>query len=144
YFIEKPFQNWTYESSRLIGTVHLQVDYTTPIDAVRQKLYEIVKASKLWDGEVVVVQVTEALPTTIELRALVSARTAGEAWDLRCEVREKLIGFLQAQYPHALPRQRAEIVGAPGLLSGVIEAGAPPGAIRRGTAPAEAIPTEPG
>ncbi|HVC52658.1 MAG TPA: mechanosensitive ion channel family protein [Stellaceae bacterium] len=146
YFIEKPFQNWTYESARLIGTVGLHVDYTTPTDAVRQKLDEIVKASKLWDGEVAVMQVIEALPTTMELRVLVSARNAGEAWDLRCEVREKLIGFLQAEYPHALPHQRAEIVGAAGFLSAEPEAGAPPGArrgaMRRGTAPAEAMPTD--
>lgn len=116
YFIEKPFQNWTYQSTRLIGTVHLHVDYTLPLDPIRQKLDEIVKASKLWDGNVVVLQVTHALPTTMELRALVSARNSGDAWDLRCEVREKLIAFLQAEYPQALPRQRAEVVGDPGPL----------------------------
>ncbi|MGC2201475.1 MAG: mechanosensitive ion channel family protein, partial [Stellaceae bacterium] len=45
----------------------------------------------------------------VEMRALVSARNASLAWDLRCEVREKLIAFLQAEYPHALPRQRVEV-----------------------------------
>jgi hypothetical protein len=47
----------------------------------------------------------------VELRALVSVRNPSQAWDLRCEVREKLIAFLQAKYPRALPRQRTGLVG---------------------------------
>lgn len=112
YFIEKPFQNWTYASPELLGTVLLNVDYTVPVDEVRHELERIVRASKLWDGKVVVLQVTGTPANMVELRALVSARNAGDAWSLRCEVREKLIAFLQAHYPTALPRQRAEIAGA--------------------------------
>jgi small-conductance mechanosensitive channel len=110
YFIEKPFQNWTRSSAQIIGTVLLNVDYTVPVERVRAKLEDIVKASPLWDGTVVNLQVVEAERDTIQLRALVSARNSPRAWDLRCEVREKLIAFLQAEYPHALPRLRAEIV----------------------------------
>lgn len=113
YFIEKPFQNWTYGSSQLLGTVFLHVDYTVPVARVRAKLEEIARGSKLWDGQVVVLQVTDVPTNMVQLRALVSARDAGQAFDLRCEVREKLIEFLQAEYPHALPRQRAEIAAAP-------------------------------
>jgi small-conductance mechanosensitive channel len=113
YFIEKPFQNWTYESTDLLGPVILRVDYTVPVDPLRRKLEEIAHESKLWDGKVAVLQVTDTPESMVELRALVSARNAGETWDLRCEVREKLIAFLQAEYPHALPRHRAEIAGGP-------------------------------
>ncbi|HVX92433.1 MAG TPA: mechanosensitive ion channel family protein [Xanthobacteraceae bacterium] len=109
YFIEKPFQNWTRESSALIGTVLLHVDYTVPVVRVREKLEEIVRASRLWDGKVVNLQVTDATERTVELRALVSAANSGAAWDLRCEVREKLVAFLQAEYPQALPRARAAV-----------------------------------
>jgi hypothetical protein len=109
YFIEKPFQNWTYGSSQLLGTVFLHVDYTVPVARVRAKLEEIARGSRLWDGQVAVLQVTDVPSTMVQLRALVSARDAGQAFDLRCEVREKLIEFLQTEYPHALPRQRAEI-----------------------------------
>jgi hypothetical protein len=35
-----------------------------------------------------------------------SADDAGQAWNLRCEVRKKMIDFLQREYPEALPRQR--------------------------------------
>jgi small-conductance mechanosensitive channel len=116
YFIEKPFQNWTYGSSELLGTVFLHVDYTVPVARVRAKLEEIARESKLWDGKVAVLQVTDFPGTMVELRCLVSARDAGQAFDLRCEVREKLIEFLQTEYPDALPRQRTEIAGfsAPG------------------------------
>jgi len=111
WLLEQPFQNWTRDSSELIGTVHLNVDYTVPVESLRKKLDEIVRSSPLWSGKVVVLQVVEALPTTIQLRALVSARDSGQAWDLRCYVREKLIEFLQTEYPHGLPRQRLEIDG---------------------------------
>ena len=106
YFIERPFQNWTRETAALIGTAFIYVDYRAPVDVIRKKLDEIVKASKLWDGRVVNLQVTEAKEHTIELRCLMSANSAPQAFDLRCEVREKLIDFLQAQHPEALPRRR--------------------------------------
>jgi small-conductance mechanosensitive channel len=109
YFIEKPFQNWTREGSALIGSAMIYVDYRAPVGVIRDKLAEIVKSSKHWDGNVVNLQVTDAKENTIELRCLMSARSAGQAFDLRCEVREKLIDFLQRQHPEALPRQRAEL-----------------------------------
>lgn len=108
YFIEKPFQNWTRESTDLIGTVFLYVDYTAPVEAIRAKLLEIVQASKLWDGQVVKLHVTDAKESSIELRALASARSAGDAFELRCEIREKLIAFLQEEHPTAWPHTRAE------------------------------------
>ncbi|RTL52999.1 MAG: mechanosensitive ion channel [Bradyrhizobiaceae bacterium] len=125
YFIEKPFQNWTRETSALIGSVFLYVDYTAPIDALRKKLDDIVRGSGLWDGQVVVLQVSDAKESTMELRALVSARSAPAAWDLRCEVREQLIAYLQEHHPEALPRsrqvlevaeRRRETAGGPSLV----------------------------
>ncbi len=109
YFIEKPFQNWTYQTAAVIGTVLLRVDYTVPVAQVRAELERIVRDSKLWNGAVVNLQVTDAGEHTLELRALASASTGPRAWDLRCEVREKLIAFLQAEYPGSLPRQRVDV-----------------------------------
>ncbi len=108
HFIEKPFQNWTRTGGELIGTVFLYLDHTAPVDAIRNKLVEIVGHSKLWNGKVVNLQVSDCRESTIELRALVSANTAAATWDLRCEVREKLIEFLQREHPYALPRRRYE------------------------------------
>jgi small-conductance mechanosensitive channel len=109
YFIEHIFQNWTREDSSLIGTVMLYVDYTAPVEAMRAKLEDIAKASPLWDHRVVNMQVTDFKNDTMEIRMLVSAISAPRVFDLRCEVREKMIGWLQQEYPRALPRRRAEI-----------------------------------
>jgi len=108
YFIEKPFQNWTRVTADILGTVFIYVDYTVPFDAVREELHRILKQSELWDGKVCVLQVTNTSEHTVELRALMSAADASIAWSLRCEVREKLIDFIRAKYPQALPKLRAE------------------------------------
>ena len=97
-FIEKPFQNWTYESAEQIGAIVLRVDRRVSIDRVRQKLSEVLHQSKLWDGKASGLQVTDIVDDKVELRAVVSARTPSQTWDLRCEVREKLYGFLQAEF----------------------------------------------
>ena len=110
FFFDNVFENWTRSSSALLGTVYLYVDYSVPVDRVRAKLEEIVRQSEKWDGAVVGLQVTDAKEQTVELRALVSAANSGLAWDLRCEVREKLIAFIAREYPGALPRRRAEMV----------------------------------
>ena len=108
YFIEKPFQNWTRTSAEVLGTVYLHVDYTVPVAAVRDELRRVLEASDRWDGKVWNLQVTDAGERTIELRALMSAADSGTAWDLRCEVREKLLDWLQREHPGALPRFRLE------------------------------------
>jgi small-conductance mechanosensitive channel len=113
YFIEKPFQNWTRESASLTGTVFLYVDYTAPVQALRETFMELLRASPLWDGKTAVLQVTEATGDALQLRALVSARSPADTWNLRCEIREKLIAWLQETHPEALPKARSLTVGEP-------------------------------
>ena len=138
YFLEKPFQNWTRETGSLIGSVFLHVDYSVPVEAVRRELAEIARASPLWDGKVVNLQVSDAKEWAVELRALVSARNAPQTWDLRCEVRERLVAFLQREYPHALPTARVQLhapaAGAGQRAGGQAEAVAAPAAERTGAA----------
>jgi hypothetical protein len=112
YFIEHPFQNWTRVSADLLGTVFLRVDYTVPLDALRAELTRLLEASPRWDRKVNVLQVTDADARTLEVRALMSAADASLAWELRCEVREGLIVFLQERYPEALPKVRATVDAA--------------------------------
>ncbi len=109
YFIEKPFQNWTRESANIIGAVTWHMDYTVPVEKVRQKVTELVEASPYWNGDVVNLQVVDTDKDTMTLRGLMSAATSPQAWDLRCEIREKLLAWLQAEYPEALPRLRGEL-----------------------------------
>jgi len=109
YFIEKPFQNWTRTSADLIGTVFLYTDYTVPVEEVRQELARILEKSTNWDKKINALQVTDMKEHTVELRILASAVDSSITWNLRCEIREKLLGFLQKNYPSALPRTRVNI-----------------------------------
>jgi len=118
YFIEKPFQNWTRVSAELLGTVFLYLDYTVPLQALRDELDRLLEHAPLWDGKVKGIQVTDTKPDCMEVRVLVSAADASAAWDLRCELREKLVDFLQAHYPSSLPRQRREAVVVAPVLGG--------------------------
>lgn len=138
YFIEKPFQNWTRRSADLIGSVHLFLDYSVPIEALRQKVQQVLQSTPLWDGRVWNLQVTDATDRVLQVRALMSASDSGKAWDLRCYVREQLIAWLQQNHPGALPRLRAELDQAarPELGAGKPEpqaktAGPEPGAAPR-------------
>jgi hypothetical protein len=89
--------------------VFLYTDYTGPVEEIRQELQRLLAASDLWDGKTWALQVTNVTDRSMELRALMSAADSGSLWSLRCHVREKLIAFLQARYPHCLPRVRADL-----------------------------------
>jgi len=103
YFIEKPFENWTRDSTTLIGSVLFHVSYRVPIEKLRAKVIEIIKASPHWDGDLAKLQVQEARESSLELRAIASARSSGAVSELRYEIREKVIAFLQQEYPQSLP-----------------------------------------
>ncbi|MEO5909784.1 MAG: mechanosensitive ion channel domain-containing protein [Pelobium sp.] len=108
YFIEKPFQNWTRTSAELLGTVFLYTDYTLPIEELRKEYDRLIENHQLWDKRVKVIQVTDAKQTVMEVRVLMSADNSSDAFDLRCDIREGLITFIQKNYPHCLPKIRAD------------------------------------
>ncbi|MDR7128393.1 small-conductance mechanosensitive channel [Algoriphagus sp. 4150] len=109
YFLEKPFQNWTRTSAALLGSVFLYTDYTVPFDELRKELDRILETTPLWDKRVKVLQVSDAKEFTVETRILVSAKNSPTAWDLRVFVREKMIEFIQKNYPESLPKTRIEM-----------------------------------
>lgn len=109
YFLENPFQNWTHTTASLIGSAYFHLDYRAPIAILRAKLEELVRQSKNWDGQVVSLQVTDTTERTIEVRTLMSAGDSSRAFDLRCEIREKMLDFLQREHPEALPRLRTDV-----------------------------------
>jgi small-conductance mechanosensitive channel len=106
YFIENPFENWTRESSDLMGTAFLYVDYSVPVEELRQEFTRVLEASQLWDHKVNSLQVTDICQQTMEIRCLGSARNASELFDLRCVIREQMIGFIQKNYPDSFPQTR--------------------------------------
>lgn len=111
YFIEKPFQNWTRKSTEILGTVYLYVDYTIPVEWLRQEFMKIIQDHPLWDKRVANLMITDLKQEVMELRAIVSAYSSGRAFDLRCDVREKLIARIQEAYPGSLPKKRVLFEG---------------------------------
>lgn len=108
YFLDHPFENWTRKSADLLGYTYIYTDYTVPVDALRDELKRICEATPLWGGKVCAVQISDSDRHTMQVRALMDARNSSDAWDLRCLVRERLIDFLQKNYPDSLPRYRGE------------------------------------
>lgn len=112
WFVEHPFQNWTRSSAELLGTVFLSVDYSLPLEPLRQEARRVCEASSDWDKRVCLVQVTDATERSMQLRVLVSSASSGQNFDLRCAVREALIAFIQREHPDSLPRLRADVNAA--------------------------------
>jgi len=106
YFIENPFANWTRQSSDILGTAFLYVDYTVPVEELRAELQRITSSAPQWDGKVCGLQVTNLSERTMELRCLVSSPDSGKNFDLRCMVREQMIAYIRKNYPDAFPTTR--------------------------------------
>ena len=95
--LNDPFQNWTRNSTELLGTVEVHADYTVPVERIRTDYKEYLKTCELWNGKAVGLQVTGASERTMVLRALMSAGDSARLWDLRCQIREWMIGWLQSE-----------------------------------------------
>jgi small-conductance mechanosensitive channel len=122
YFTTTPFQNWTRKESAVLGAVELDVDWRVPLDELRVELDRALHASELWDERVGILQVTDAVGSFVRLRVLVSGVDGPTVFDLRCEIREALVGYLQRSHTEALPRVRVEdVLRRPGL--GVADSG---------------------
>ncbi len=104
YFTSQPFENWSRGGVQMTGTVYFHLDHSAPIAAMREKLREILGDIAAWDGRDWSLAVTDTTPTTIEVRAVVTAKDADDIWTARCAVREQLIGWLRDHHPYALPR----------------------------------------
>jgi small-conductance mechanosensitive channel len=109
YFLEKPFQNWTRTTADILGTVFIYTDYTISVETLRVELSRLLEDCELWDKKVNVIQVTDSKENYMEIRILVSAKNSPTAWDLRVYIREKMIEFIQKNYPESLPKTRINI-----------------------------------
>jgi small-conductance mechanosensitive channel len=117
YFLEKPFQNWTRSATDVVGAVLFKADFTIPVDAVRRELMRICEADPLWDKKTYKLQVTDSDATSVTLRALVSATNASALWDLRCNVRERLLAFIRSHEDGKyLARNRYTVEASPGRV----------------------------
>jgi len=106
WFTQHVFENWTRPTSAILAPVELEVDHCVDVDEVRRVVDEVAEGNPRWDGRVKAVQVTGSNPTTMTVRVLLSARDAGTAFELRCEVREAVFAHLRDHRPEALPGVR--------------------------------------
>jgi hypothetical protein len=102
----------------------LYLDYAVPVAALRVELQRILADAPLWDRRVSGVQVTEMKENCMEVRVLLSATNAPRMFDLRCEVREKLIDWLVQHHPDSLPRVRTDAPPTAGLVAANDQRGA--------------------
>ncbi|MFJ6941007.1 mechanosensitive ion channel family protein [Streptomyces sp. NPDC101132] len=104
YFTTRPFENWSRGGLQMTGSVFLHCDHSAPVDLIRDRVQDILRACPAWDGRGWDVAVTETTPSTIVVRAIVTAKDADDLWAVRCAVREQLVAWLSEKHPHALPR----------------------------------------
>lgn len=126
FFLDQTFQNWTRHGSELLGTVFLHLDPLSDVPPIRAAFDAMVEAHPLWDGRAKALQVTETTATTIEVRLLVSARNAGDAFDLRCALREGMLAWIRENQPTAIPRQRVDSGGDAGEAAASVDIDASP------------------
>ncbi|WP_155055219.1 mechanosensitive ion channel family protein [Streptomyces blattellae] len=139
YFTSKAFENWSRGGAQMTGIVYWQVDHSAPVEAMREQLRDILRECPAWDGRHYGLDVTDATASTMEVRALMTAKDADDIWTVRVMVRERMIRWLAAEHPYALPRvNTADAVLPPGHVDGR--------ALRDGTAPRRAYepPHRPG
>lgn len=103
YFTSKPFENWSRGGAQMTGTVFLQLDHRTPVPEMREHLHDVLRECPAWDGRDWGLAVTDTSPSTIEVRALVTAKDADDIWTVRVTVREQLVRWLTEHHPYALP-----------------------------------------
>ncbi|MEW2247371.1 mechanosensitive ion channel family protein [Streptomyces sp. NPDC058733] len=116
YFTSKPFENWSRGTPQMTGTVFWHLDHSAPIDAMRERLRDILRECPAWDGRDYSLVVTDSTPNTLQVRALVTAKDADDIWTVRVTVRERMIAWLCAEHPYALPRvNTADAVSPPGV-----------------------------
>jgi len=108
YFIDNPFQNWTKNSSDILGTVFLYTDYSVPVEALRTQLDIFLHDNLNWDKKVANIQVTDTKERYMELRILVSSIDSSKNWDLRVDIREKMIKYLNDYHPDCFVRMRID------------------------------------
>ena len=108
-FLDSSFENWSRENEQLSGPVMLHLDPITDVGPIRAEFERFVQAHELFDGRHVALLMTEAYPESVELRLSVSAKTIGDLWQLRCDLREHMLKWLRENQPDALIRHRLEV-----------------------------------
>ncbi|MBX7465447.1 mechanosensitive ion channel family protein [Streptomyces sp. MAG02] len=118
YFTSKPFQNWSRGGAQMTGTVFFHLDHSAPLPLMRERLAMILKECPAWDGRDFSLAVTDTTPSTIQVRAVVTAKDADDIWTVRVTVREQMVAWLYTEHPYALPRIVTDAIQPPTPAAG--------------------------
>jgi small-conductance mechanosensitive channel len=94
YFVTQPFENWTRSGGRMIGVVHLDVDWSVPLDELRAELDRSLSETPLWDGRTATMTVSDVQNGRVRLRIGLSASSTGDMFALNAHVREAMVRFI--------------------------------------------------
>lgn len=108
YFVDKPFQNWSREGDSLRSNLKFYIDFLQPIQPIREEVARILKNSKFWNGEASRVFVNKLTERSVEILVQISAANSSNLSELKTEMYEKILNFLQKNYPNHLPKVRLE------------------------------------
>ena len=108
YFTDKPFENWTRNTSEVTMSIFMYLDYRIPLKDIREKYLEMIDATPQWDRKSAKFIVTDFNEKTIQVRATASASDPDKAFELRAELREKLLEYINDKFPEYLPRVRMD------------------------------------
>lgn len=108
-FINQIFENWSAPGDGMIGIIEIAVDPTAPVPQLRAELERLAKAHPAHDGRECKLQVIDLNERRALLRARVSTSDVGRTFELRCDLREAMMHYLQGlEGGRYLARQRWE------------------------------------
>ncbi|MFD6096262.1 mechanosensitive ion channel family protein [Nocardiopsis flavescens] len=112
-FTTTSFENWTKHGTAITAKVMMPLDWEVPIAELREEAGRLITSSDNWDGRSWSCQVVDITENgEVMVRVVATAADTGAQWNIACEIREHLIGWLVEHYPQSLPRNRTEVVAA--------------------------------
>ena len=109
YFTSKHYETWTRHGPRVLGVVMFDLDWRVPIDKLREFYENLLESTPLWDQRVQNVLAVDATGGYVTVRCVASAKDSSDQWNLRCLIREKVIEWVRAEHPEALPVTRVQM-----------------------------------
>jgi small-conductance mechanosensitive channel len=94
YFLERPFTNWTRTSAESLTSFSLVLSLDASLPAIRKQLDTILRANPLWNGGKWEVMISELGETSMIVRITLGAANPEIAFQLKSQVQELILHYL--------------------------------------------------
>jgi small-conductance mechanosensitive channel len=94
YFLERPFTNWTRTSAESLTSFSLVLSLDASLPAIRKQLDTILHANPLWNGGKWEVMISELGESSMVVRITLGAANPEIAFQLKSQVQEKILDYL--------------------------------------------------